>query len=265
MILMICRSAMELRKAADALLRSPSSPLAGLLTPSVSARWATASSRPSQRAFASSARRHAADSQPSNPAATESAQASPAQEAAKEPSNWTNAGLGGNSSSRILPLRQKSEDSDWLDSLNGGHSAADLLGGFNAISKTRAPRPPVNINSPLNLDGMLSPKSDADIAVAMRKLSAAFTAQTPKAALRLEPKTGRTVSVGGGIDVGRAFRLLGQSCSRNGVRRDFQLQRFHERGGLKRKRLRRERWRKRFMDGFRATVDRVKEMKRQGW
>lgn len=253
---------MELRKAADALLRSSSSPLAALLTPSVSARWATASSRPSQRAFASSARRYAADSQPS---ATESAQASPAQAAAKEPSNWTSGGRGGNSSSRILPLRQKSEDSAWLNSLNGGHSAADLLGGFNAVSKTRAPRTPVNINSPLNLDGMLSPKSDADIAVAMRKLSAAFTTQAPKAALRLEPKTGRTVTVGGGIDVGRAFRLLGQSCSRNNVRRDFAMQRFHERGGLKRKRLARERWRRRFLDGFKATVERVKEMKKQGW
>lgn len=83
--------------------------------------------------------------------------------------------------------------------------------------------------------------------------------------MRLTPKTGRTVNIGAGIDIGRGFRLLEQSCARNKVRSDFTKQRFHERGGLKRKRLRRERWRRRFMDGFKSTIARVKEMKRQGW
>jgi len=73
------------------------------------------------------------------------------------------------------------------------------------------------------------------------------------------------VHIGAGIDVGRGFRLLEQSCARNGVRRDANSQRFHERPGLKRKRLRRERWRRKFMEGFKATVGRVKQLKNQGW
>jgi small subunit ribosomal protein MRP21 len=84
--------------------------------------------------------------------------------------------------------------------------------------------------------------------------------------LKLNPSTGRTVSIGSsGIDVGRGFRLLEQSCARNLVKKDFYNQRFHERGGLKRKRLRRERWRRRFLEGFKATVGRVKQLKNQGW
>ena len=42
-------------------------------------------------------------------------------------------------------------------------------------------------------------------------------------------------------------------------------QRFHEREGLKRKRLRNERWRRRFKEGFQRAVGRVVGMKRQGW
>ena len=86
-----------------------------------------------------------------------------------------------------------------------------------------------------------------------------------KVPMRLNPSTGRSVQVGGGVDVGRAFNLLEMSCARNSVKHDFNYQRFHERGGLKRKRLRRQRWRKRFMEGFRATVMRVKQLKNQGW
>jgi hypothetical protein len=83
--------------------------------------------------------------------------------------------------------------------------------------------------------------------------------------MRLTPSTGRTVTIGNGIDIGRGFRLLGQSCARNKVRADFTKQRFHERGGLKRKWLRRERWRRRFMAGFKAAIGRVKQLKNQGW
>lgn len=143
----------------------------------------------------------------------------------------------------------------------------DLLTGFNSARQQRGPNSPLNNKSPLNLDRMLSPESNrSDVSDVMRNLSAAFSnPAAPKAALRLTPKTGRTVNIGAGIDIGRGFRLLEQSCARNKVRSDFTKQRFHERGGLKRKRLRRERWGRRFMDGFKSTIARVKEMKRQGW
>jgi small subunit ribosomal protein MRP21 len=93
-----------------------------------------------------------------------------------------------------------------------------------------------------------------------------LTAPTiPRKKMRLNPTTGRMVPVGGNTDVARAFRLLDMSCAKNKVRNDFNRQRFHERGGLKRKRLGRERWRKKFGEGFKAIVLRVKHLRRQGW
>lgn len=81
------------------------------------------------------------------------------------------------------------------------------------------------------------------------------------------PSVGRTVAVdtARGMDVGRAFRSLEMNCGRNKVRADFNRQRFHERPGLKRKRLRSERWRRRFREGFRGMVKMVNAMKKQGW
>jgi hypothetical protein len=52
---------------------------------------------------------------------------------------------------------------------------------------------------------------------------------------------------------------------KNRIKMEVAMQRFHERPGLKRKRLRRERWRKRFKEGFVATIKRVKELRKQGW
>ncbi|KAI4865403.1 hypothetical protein F4820DRAFT_420325 [Hypoxylon rubiginosum] len=83
--------------------------------------------------------------------------------------------------------------------------------------------------------------------------------------LRLVPRTGRSVQVGRNVDVARSFKLLSVQIAQNQVRRDFQAQRFHERAGLKRKRLNSERWRKRFKKGFKACVSRVKELTKQGW
>ncbi|KAL2121048.1 hypothetical protein VTJ04DRAFT_5075 [Mycothermus thermophilus] len=83
--------------------------------------------------------------------------------------------------------------------------------------------------------------------------------------LRLRPPTGRTIPVTGRVDVARAFRLLERTVLDNGVRNDFYAQRFHERPALKRKRLLRERWRKRFKHGFYSAIKRVVELKAQGW
>lgn len=68
-----------------------------------------------------------------------------------------------------------------------------------------------------------------------------------------------------GMDVGRAFRQLEILCARNSVRRDFMRQRFHERPGLKRKRLKSERWRKNFKANFKGIVGVVQKMRKQGW
>ena len=87
----------------------------------------------------------------------------------------------------------------------------------------------------------------------------------PEPTMRLVPRLGRTVHVSRNVDVARSFRLLAAQVAKNKVRREFQLQREHERPGLKRKRLKAERWRVRFKRGFRETIRRVKELTKQGW
>ena len=85
--------------------------------------------------------------------------------------------------------------------------------------------------------------------------------------VRSRPSIGRTIEVipERGVDFGRALRSLEITCAVNRVKSDLSRQRFHERPGLKRKRLKSERWRKMFKESFRATVRRVKEMTRKGW
>ncbi|KAI0813634.1 hypothetical protein GGR55DRAFT_635275 [Xylaria sp. FL0064] len=87
----------------------------------------------------------------------------------------------------------------------------------------------------------------------------------PRAHMRLVPRTGRTVHVGANVDVARSFKLLAQQVGQNRVRREFYQQRFHERPGKKRKRLKSERWQARFKKGFKATISRVRELTAQGW
>lgn len=82
---------------------------------------------------------------------------------------------------------------------------------------------------------------------------------------RLRPVIGRTVELGGKTDVARALALLNMKCAVNKVKLDFNKQKFHERPGLKKKRLRRERWRVRFKGGFKATCARVRDLAQQGW
>jgi small subunit ribosomal protein MRP21 len=139
---------------------------------------------------------------------------------------------------------------------NGGTSSADLIRTLNREKNS----------SKFDTSRMMDPLGQRSQGVT-RDVQAPTL--VPKAermiSLKLNPSTGRSVTINAGIDVGRGFRLLEQSCARNKVRNDANKQRFHERGGLKRKRLRRERWRKRFMEGFKATIGRVKQLKKQGW
>lgn len=85
--------------------------------------------------------------------------------------------------------------------------------------------------------------------------------------MKLGSTIGRTIKVDNNkfVDVGRAFRMLEMECARNSVKRDFMRQRFHERPGLKRKRLKSERWRKNFRKNFTGIVAMVQKMRKQGW
>lgn len=82
---------------------------------------------------------------------------------------------------------------------------------------------------------------------------------------RLRPSVGRTVHLDTKVDLARGLGLLNTRVRVNKIAQDVAKQRFHERPGLKRKRLRSERWRARFKDGFKANCKRVQELARQGW
>ncbi|KAG6993896.1 hypothetical protein G7Y79_00049g084560 [Physcia stellaris] len=91
-----------------------------------------------------------------------------------------------------------------------------------------------------------------------------FPAPRNTATIKSRPSLGRTVNVTT-AGVARALQVLAREVRDNNVRADQKRQRFHERAGLKRKRLKSERWRKRFQIAFRATVQKVQEMRRKGW
>ncbi|KAJ0268247.1 hypothetical protein COL940_013566 [Colletotrichum noveboracense] len=83
--------------------------------------------------------------------------------------------------------------------------------------------------------------------------------------LRTRPQTGRTIHVTGSRDFSAAMKALDVSTKRNRIKSLWHGQKFHERPGMRRKRLRRERSIKRYKEGFVATVRRVQELTNQGW
>jgi len=85
--------------------------------------------------------------------------------------------------------------------------------------------------------------------------------------LRLSPKTGRTVQVNPAApyDLALKLRRLGKLVQNDQIRKMERRGAFHERGGLKRKRLKMERWRVRFGDAFRSIIRRVRQLAKKGW
>lgn len=251
---------MELRKAADVLLRSQTSPLSSLLNPSAS-RWAASTQFCHRNAFNRHAQRALTNSTRDNaikPQATTSATPSPTQDANSTPDDLVELSnsLWARPKASRLTLEEEKR-------MNNGDSASDIMKTITEVSS-------LNRGKGIDTSAMLNPSSPlhhnklgmSDVYKYIT--SAPLTRRIP---MRLNPSTGRSIDIdiGRGIDVARGLRLLEQSCGRNRVRADFTAQRFHERGGLKRKRLRRQRWRKKFMEGFRTTVGRVKQLKQQGW
>jgi ribosomal protein S21 len=85
--------------------------------------------------------------------------------------------------------------------------------------------------------------------------------------LNLSSRTGKSLDVipNEASDLALKLKRLNMQVVRNRVPQDFQKQRFHERPGLRRKRLKSQRWRARFKKGFSRMVTRVGEMRRMGW
>ena len=79
---------------------------------------------------------------------------------------------------------------------------------------------------------------------------------------KMGPTAGRSVIVQ--ADVAQAFMRLRSIISQNKVRQDFHRQKFYEPKSMKRKRLRSERYRIRFKEGFRRMISVVQDMKKKG-
>ncbi|PHH76825.1 hypothetical protein CDD82_3787 [Ophiocordyceps australis] len=85
------------------------------------------------------------------------------------------------------------------------------------------------------------------------------------------PVTGFTIFVRdkGGLNaapsLSLALRLLTTRTKTQQLAFISRRQKFHERPGVKRRRLRTARWTKKFKRGFVAAVERVQELKNQGW
>jgi small subunit ribosomal protein MRP21 len=114
------------------------------------------------------------------------------------------------------------------------------------------------------------PSLNYDFASIMRDDTNGFLAdslggRTMTEKLMLNRTTGRTIRIKEGMTLPRALDLLQMQMRINRVQSEVRIQRFHERGGLKRKRLRSERWRKKFRAGFSAAAQRALELNRQGW
>lgn len=97
----------------------------------------------------------------------------------------------------------------------------------------------------------------ADPMARPRVRAKAVTGRTVFVKDRMTPTSGPTPMI--------AFRVLNKMVREQQVKTKFHSQKFHERKGLKKKRLRSQRWRTRFKSGFKETVNRVLELKRQGW
>lgn len=111
----------------------------------------------------------------------------------------------------------------------------------------------------MSMDGLPLNLPNQNSAVALEPEKQAFP--------RLNPAFGRTVDLNPeiGRDLVRGISMLGSLVTRNKVRADQTQQRFHERPGLKRKRLKSARWRALFYKGFAQVTGRVSELTRKGW
>jgi small subunit ribosomal protein MRP21 len=268
---------MELRRVTTSLLRSQGSSLPILLSPSSTARWTTGIQLSCSSSPNGPMRRSLSTTTPLNSPKPTTTTTTPAPANSEETSTTHLEQAAQSLGWSMRPSRSRSSPFSEGGILtkeqrfNGGSSADSILGALNA--QRFAPDSTYNRNSGgLDLSrmqdpavGSLAPFRTADLMNDVGRDQWAALPKTVRVPMELKPSTGRTVKIGGNVDIGRGFTMLEQSCARNRIRADATKQRFHERGGLKRKRLRRQRWRKRFMEGFRATVGRVKHLRNQGW
>lgn len=150
-----------------------------------------------------------------------------------------------------------------------GNSLTDALKRFGESMDTSTRKPSSLFPSSGETSQMLFPEPDlpAGSVQATSKSKPKPPPSKDVGELRLSSRTGLTLDVDprNAADLGIKLRRLGATVVRNKVPHDFRKQRFHERPGLKRKRLKSVRWRRRFAAGFQKAVSRVQELRRKGW
>ncbi|KAH8654004.1 hypothetical protein BGZ60DRAFT_419135 [Tricladium varicosporioides] len=269
---------MEVRRAADMLLRTNSSLLANFLAPATNVRCATQQrilsgfSHPVclNRNFVTSSRNQAArpdvtTSTAPPPLSSESSLENTTGTSIKSEADSIAKQLWTAPSSRPSPFAPRA--SPFSAAKKPTNTAYEMLDFLNSHKSTQSRMDTSKMSDPFsaNIPGQSPAEQELMESLNMDLDLSVINNTTHKIPMRLNPSTGRNVPVTGSVDLGRAFLTLERSCQQNRVRADLNRQRFHERPGLKRKRLRRERWRKRFGQGFQATVLRVKQLKNQGW
>ena len=175
--------------------------------------------------------------------------------------------LFGTSSQRARPpLRGQSTSSDEVRAARNAH-----IFGAEFSSPTGARRRGGRGPPKLNFDDMSLPTDMMDPNLSNKPSEAASLAAQQQETFanypRLNPTYGRLVEldVSRGRDLVRGIGMLGSLVTRNKVKHEMFRQKYHERGGLKRKRLASERWRARFKKGFKDVTRRVSELTAKGW
>jgi len=150
-----------------------------------------------------------------------------------------------------------------------GNSLTDALKRFSESVDVPTSKPSSLFPGPGETSKMLFPEPDrpAGSTSATSKSKPRPPPSKDIGELRLSSRTGLTVNVDprNTADLGFKLRRLNMVVARNKVQQDFRRQRFHERPGLKRKRLKSMRWRRRFAVGFQKAVSKVQELRRKGW
>ncbi|KAL8831022.1 MAG: hypothetical protein Q9170_005472 [Blastenia crenularia] len=177
------------------------------------------------------------------------------EERSREIESLLTKGVGSTTNDSNQPATNSESSADYVDRMRAEERSKD----FMVAQESRGRQG--NISRAM----FMPPARDSLIGQPPSVLFAEATRAT--ATIKSRPSLGRTVLVmpERGMDLGRALRSLDINCNVNNVRKDAREQKYYERPGLKRKRLKGERWRKRFKVGFKAVVAKVKTMRRKGW
>jgi len=146
-------------------------------------------------------------------------------------------------------------------------SLSELEDNFKNSPWTRPNKTPKTFGSRYAAGNLVFPESDSPFGNPTTYKAEPRPRVLRELPIHLSARTGRSIDVdpSKNNDLGTRLRQLEMLCTRNRVRADFAKQRFHERPGMKRKRLASSRWRTRFKNEFKKTVHRVQQLRKKGW